>query len=432
MIMRSKQARPLRIALVGTRGVPARYGGLETCVEEVGSRLAGRGHEVVVYCRRLGGDPAEELDTYKGMNLVHFGALRKRSLETLSHTALSVQHLVRHRTDAAVVFNAANAPFLPALRAARIPVATHVDGLEWKRDKWGGAGRRYYLMAERLAVKWSDALIADAVGIQDYYLDKFAKPTELITYGAPILDRAGDHRLAELGLISGGYHLVVARFEPENHVDMIVEGYAASAAELPLIVVGSAPYADAYTQRVHSLADGRVTFLGGVWDQQLLDQLYANAFTYLHGHSVGGTNPSLLRALGASAATTAFDVNFNREVLGPAGRYFRDAADVRRQVEASERDIAETVELGTLARIQANKYDWDDVTDRYEELCLRLAGRDRALAGRGTAVRAGTGVPMSDARPWPATVPAEQLTSVGISTAASMSDLLVTPSRRSA
>ncbi len=430
MIMRSKQARPLRIALVGTRGVPARYGGFETCVEEVGSRLVERGHEVVVYCRRLGTDRSAEPDTYKGMSLVHFGAMRKRSLETLSHTALSVQHLVRHRTDAAVVFNAANAPFLPVLRAAGIPVATHVDGLEWKRDKWGGAGRRYYLMAERLAVKWSDALIADAVGIQDYYLDKFAKPTDLITYGAPILDRAGDDRLAELGLTSGGYHLVVARFEPENHIDMIVEGYSASAAELPLVVVGSAPYADAYTRLVHSLADDRVTFLGGVWDQQLLDQLYANAYSYLHGHSVGGTNPSLLRALGASAPTIAFDVNFNREVLGGAGRYFRDADDLRRQVEVSERDIAATVELGARARVRANRYDWEDVTDRYEGLCLRLAGRDRALTDARTADRSATVFRMPDAVP--AVGPAENLLPVGAAQTAGVSELWSAPGRRSA
>src|SRR6478752_2361011 len=217
-----------------------------------------------------------------------------------------------------------------------------------------------------------------------------------------------DHLLAELGLTSGGYHLVVARFEPENHVDMIVEGYAASSAELPLIVVGSAPYADAYTQRVHSMADDRVTFLGGVWDQELLDQLYANAFTYLHGHSVGGTNPSLLRALGASAATTAFDVNFNREVLGEAGRYFHTAADVRTQVEDSESDVALTVELGTLARIQAKRYDWDEVTDRYEELCLRLAGRDRALSGAGHRAAAAddTVVELAERPPLPVGFPA--------------------------
>ena len=131
---------------------------------------------------------------------------------------------------------------------------------------------------------------------------------------------------------------MVARFEPENHVHLIVEGYVASNATKPLIVVGSAPYADAYTAQLHALADDRVRFLGGVWDQELLDQLYANALTYLHGHSVGGTNPSLLRALGAAAATTAFDVIFNREVLGDAGRYFAAADDVRRLIEEAEAD----------------------------------------------------------------------------------------------
>jgi len=389
MIRNPQDLRPLRIALVGTRGVPARYGGFETCVEEVGTRLVERGHEVVVYCRRLEGQCSEELDTFKGMSLVHHGAMKKRCLETLSHTGLSVQHLVRHPTDAAIVFNCANAPFLPALRAARIPVATHVDGLEWKRGKWGTAGRRYYQLAERLAVKWSDALIADAVGIQDYYLEKFNKPTELITYGAPILDSVGSDRLAELGLTSGGYHLVVARFEPENHIDLIVEGYSASSATLPLIVVGSAPYADEYTRRVHSVADDRVTFLGGVWDQELLDQLYANAFTYLHGHSVGGTNPSLLRALGASTATTAFDVVFNREVLGGAGRYFASVSEVRDQVERSERDVAQTRHLGFLSGQRARLYDWAEVADRYEALALRLAGRKLAvnLAPSGPATR---------------------------------------------
>ena len=159
----------LSIAMVGTRGVPARYGGFETAVEEIGRRLSDSGPRVVVYCRTVPGaeppPPAEHL----GMELVHLPAARRRSLETLSHTALSVRHLLAHRTDAAILFNAANSPLLPALRAARIPVATHVDGLEWKRAKWGVTGRRYYRAAEALAVRWSDALIADAQGIADYY-----------------------------------------------------------------------------------------------------------------------------------------------------------------------------------------------------------------------------------------------------------------------
>lgn len=368
----------MRIALVGTRGVPARYGGFETCVEEVGRRLVDRGHDVVVYCRKAddGAAPAEHL----GMRLVHLPAMRRRSLETLSHTGLSVAHLARHRTDVAFVFNAANAPWLPVVRAARIPVATHVDGLEWQRAKWGTAGKRYYRGAEALSVRWSDALIADAQGISDYYRDRFDVPTELIAYGAPLLDGVPTDKLAEAGLVPQGFHLVVARFEPENHVDLIVDGYVRSEARLPLVVVGSAPYADAYTRRVQGLADDRVRLLGGVWDQDLLDQLYAHAYLYLHGHSVGGTNPSLLRAIGAGTATTAFDVGFNREVLGTAGRYFRTPADVAAEVEGAEAAPAVTADRAAASRVAATRYDWDDVAARYEDLARRLAWGERPLA----------------------------------------------------
>src|SRR4051794_38383243 len=349
----------LRVALVGTRGVPARYGGFETCVEEVGRRLVERGHSVVVYCRTTPGAPPPPAE-YLGMRLVHLPAARKRSLETLSHTALSVAHLLAHRTDAAVVFNAANAPLLPALRLARIPVATHVDGLEWKRAKWGRTGRRYYRVAEAMAVRWSDVLIADAQGIADYYHREFDAPTTLLTYGAPLI-APGTDRLAELGLAPGQYHLVVARFEPENNVDVIVDGYRRSAASKPLVVVGSAPYADEYTAQVYGLADDRVRFLGGVWDQVQLDQLYANCWTYVHGHSVGGTNPSLLRAIGAGAAGVAYDVDFNREVAAEAGSYFRDADGVARLLEAVEGDPAGVAAAGARARELAARYDWDDV-----------------------------------------------------------------------
>lgn len=364
----------LRVALVGTRGVPAHYGGFETCVEEVGTRLAARGHDVTVYCRTQS-EKKGRPSTYQGMHLVHLPALRRRSLETLSHTALSVAHLVRHPVDAAIVFNAANSPFLGMLRDAGIPVATHVDGLEWRRAKWGRGGRLYYRIAESWAVRWSDALIADAAGISDYYRHEFNARTELISYGAPVVF-PGSQRLAELGLEPNGYHLVVARFEAENHVDVIVDGYRRSGATKPLIVVGSAPYSDEYTRRVRSLADDRVRFLGGVWDHELLDQLYAGAYTYLHGHSVGGTNPSLLRSIGAGTATIAFDVSFNREVLGDLGIYFTDAAGVACAIEEAERAPDVTCSRGESSRTRAASYNWDDVADAYEQLCLRLARRE--------------------------------------------------------
>lgn len=361
----------MSIALVGTRGVPARYGGFETCVEEVGARLVELGHDVVVYCRRLD-ESADESVEYRGMRLVHLGAMKKRTLETLSHTGLSVAHLLKHRTDAAIVFNAANAPWLPLLRARGIPFATHVDGLEWQRGKWGRNGRRYYQAAEKLSVRWSDALIADAGGIAEYYRDRYDAGTELIAYGAPILKPDGGSRLGELNLISNQFHLVVARFEPENNVHLIVEGYRLSGATKPLVVVGSAPYSDAYTAQVHASADDRVTFLGGVWDQELLDQLYSNALTYFHGHTVGGTNPSLLRAIGAGAATNAFDVTFNREVLGDSGRYFSNSAHIAELFMEAEADPAIIAARSSAALKRAGAYNWDDVAAKYEDLCRSL------------------------------------------------------------
>jgi glycosyltransferase involved in cell wall biosynthesis len=372
----------MRIALMGTRGVPARYGGFETCVEEVGRRLATLGHDVVVYCREPG--PAEHL----GMRRVVVRSIRRKMLETLSSTALAAAHAIRHRPDAVVLFNSANAPLLPVLRAARLPVAIHVDGLEWKRAKWSGAGRRYYRAAEALAVRWSDALIADAAGIRDYYSAEFGAQTELIAYGAPLLDDPGDDLLPGAGVEPGGYHLVVARFEPENHVVEIVDGYRRSRATRPLVVVGAAPYADAYTAAIEAAAGGdqRVRLVGGVWDQRLLDQLYAGALTYLHGHAVGGTNPSLLRAMGACTATLAWDVTFNREVLGDSGRFFDSPEGLAGLLAAAETDPADVAARAAQARERAARYDWDDVVKSYEQLCERLAA-GWSVRGRATGRR---------------------------------------------
>ena len=158
----------MRIAMVGTRGVPAAYGGFETAVEEIGKRLVERGHEVIVYTRAEDRQSAPR--EYLGMQLVPLPAVRSKALETLTHTASSTAHVVaKSKPDMAFLFNAANAIYLPPMRARKIPVATHVDGLEWRRTKWGKGGRKFYRMSESIAVRYSDALIADAQGIADYY-----------------------------------------------------------------------------------------------------------------------------------------------------------------------------------------------------------------------------------------------------------------------
>jgi glycosyltransferase involved in cell wall biosynthesis len=359
--------------MVGTRGVPAAYGGFETAVEEVGYRLAERGHRVTVYTR---GSERRERE-FRGMKVVHLPALPVKQLETLSHTGLSAVHAIaRSKPDVAFVFNAANSPFLPLLRARGIPIALHMDGLEWKRSKWGRRGKAYYRWAEEFGVRWADALIADAPGIADYYRDEFDVDTELIRYGAPILTTAPEDGVRALGLEPGGYHLVVARFEPENHVLEIVEGYHASDARMPLVVVGSAPYSADYTQRIDAAAagDDRIRLLGGVYDQDLLDALYFHAHTYAHGHSVGGTNPSLLRAMGAGTAVIAYDVGFNRETLAEEGWFFADAAEVEAHFRALAGDASLTAALGPRARERAaSAFRWDAVADEYEDLARRIA-----------------------------------------------------------
>ena len=367
----------MKIAMVGTRGVPARYGGFETAVEEVGSRLVALGHDVTVYCRRPA-DGSQPVDEHLGMRLIHLPALRTKTLETLSHSALSAMHAVLQRSthDAVFVFNAANAPYIPLFRARRMPVAVHVDGLEWRRAKWGGGGRRYYRAAEALAVRWADALIADADGIAAYYQDEFGASTDRIAYGAPVLRGLGHERLGRHDLVPGGYHLVVARFEPENHVDLIVRGYRSSGAQLPVVVVGGSPYADAHVSAIREVADSdsRIRLIGSVWDQDLLNELYANCASYLHGHSIGGTNPSLLRAMGAGAPVVALDVRFNREVLGPAGIYFSDEATIARALTIVESHRESTVQLGrALQQRVQTRYQWDDVAAAYEQLAERLA-----------------------------------------------------------
>lgn len=369
--------------MIGTRGVPARYGGFETCVEEVGSRLVERGHDVVVYCRSSREKDAVAPPTeHLGMRLVHLPAMRRKTLETLSHTALSVLHAAVRRPDAAFVFNAGNSPLLPVLRLRGIPVATHVDGLEWQRAKWSGLGQRYYRRAESLAVRWSNSLIADALGIQEYYQRQYGVSSEYIAYGAPILGDIGHCKLEELGLRSREYHLVVARFEPENNVHLAVDAYVHSDSYYPLIVVGAAPYSDEYTAQVAEIAGGNpsVRLLGSVWDQELLDQLYANALTYVHGHSVGGTNPSLLRAMGAGTATSAFDVSFNREVLGEYGDYFTNAEELSKLYLAAETYPEATVERGLAQRSTLHRYDWDVVAASYEDLAERLAASQTVTA----------------------------------------------------
>ena len=363
---------------MGTRGVPASYGGFETAVEEIGRRLAARGEDVTVYCR----NPGQTLTEYEGMHLVNLPAVRHRMAVTLSHTSLSAARaIIKDKPDVALVLNAGNAPLIKPLQAAGIPVAIHLDGLESKREKWRGAGARYYRWAEKVAVKNGDVVIADAQSIADHVSATYGRTCTVIPYGAEVIEPGSD-RLTELGVIRRDYHLVVARLEPENHVLEAVHGYTLSEETRPLLVVGSAPYSQWYIDRVKEVAAGHpsVRMLGSIYDTELLNQLYANARTYVHGHSVGGTNPSLLRAMGAGTPVLAYDCEFNREVTANRALFWRDAnslAEILDEVAEGELD-EELTELTAAGRQRiAEHYQWDAVTDDYQALIHELADRRR-------------------------------------------------------
>ena len=368
--------RGLKLAILGTRGIPGNYGGFETFAEELSTRLVERGHRVTVYCRTA--NASEHPSTYKSVRLVHLPAIRHKYAETLSHTLLSAVHALFRRYDIVYVCNSANAPICWLPWARRQRVVLNVDGLEWRRAKWGRVARRYYRWAARLAAHMPIEVVTDAEVIRSFYARVWNRETRCFPYGTSLYDR-GHHadRVRALGLEPDGYLLYVSRMEPENNALMVVQGYRDVATDLPLVMVGDAPYAQSYIHRVHAAADSRVRFLGYRFGDDY-HALQANARIYIQATEVGGTHPALVEALGHRNAVLAHDVPEHREVVGDAGRYFayRDAADLGTQVAALLQAPAEVARLRELAAKRVDElYSWDAVTDAYEAYFAELVGQ---------------------------------------------------------
>jgi len=360
----------MKIAFIGTRGVPARYGGFETCAEEVGKRLARRGHDVRVYCRSR--YYQVRLRTYEGMTLIYRPAFRARTLETLSHTALSLSHAALRANDVCLVFNTANSPLLWIARMAGKRIVVHTDGLEWERDKWRGWGGRYFKWAATHATRLSVPLISDSLEIQAYYRRVFKRETHFIAYGAPLLESVDPSLLAPFGLDPGEYILQLARFEPENNFHLTIEAFSRLATTKKLVLVGGSAYESEYIRQLRATRDPRVIFAGFVYAPDVLRELLTNAFVYIHGNEAGGTNPGLLQAMGAGCAVLARDVPFNREVGGSSAVYYKESVDdletkLRRAFEHPG-DLP-AMKAGA-RRIIRDRYDWEAVADAYERLLI--------------------------------------------------------------
>jgi glycosyltransferase involved in cell wall biosynthesis len=362
----------LRVAILGTRGVPANYGGFETLAEELGRRLAERGHRVTVYGRT--GSVRPDLDSYRGMRLVVLPAIRTKHLETVTHTLLSAIHAMIEGFDAVLLCNAANAPWVRILQLGGMPVALNVDGLERKRRKWGIAGRTYYRLCERWATLLPDALITDAEVIRRYYRRCYGAASEMIAYGGDLEPPQNTDQLDRLGLSPGGYLLYVSRFEPENNPDRVAASYGRVSSELPLVMVGGAPYARQLIARVRRLADDRVLLPGPIYGDGYR-QLLFGCRLYIHATEVGGTHPALVEAMGAGRPVLYYDTPENREVAGDAGVRFRFEGDYRldRVLEPLLEDEAALASLAERSRQRvAQRFRWRDVADAYERVLSAL------------------------------------------------------------
>lgn len=358
----------MRIGIIGTRGIPANYGGFETFAEALSTRLVTRGHEVAVYGRTH--HVPRAMNEYRGVRLVVLPTIRHKYLDTVVHTMLSAAHALGKRFDVVLVCNAANALVcgLPRLAGAR--VVLNVDGIERKRKKWNAAGRAWYLLSERLATWLPSAVVTDAEVIRSYYATRYGCPTTFIPYGCDVGREPGTATLERLGLAPGDYVLYVSRLEPENNADAVIVGFQQAALAKKLVVVGDAPYADAYKARLRQLAGERVVLAGGVYGQGYRE-LQSHAFAYVHATEVGGTHPALVEAMGFGNCVIVNDVPENREVAGEAGLYFKasDPPTLARVLEqlVSEADLLER-HRGLARQRAAEHYSWDAVTDAYVHL----------------------------------------------------------------
>lgn len=360
----------MKIAVIGTRGVPARYGGFETCAEELGKRLAGLGHDITAYNRaRYYPDRPR---VHEGIRLAYPPSLPGRALETLSHTFFSILHALFGRYDVFLVFNSATSPLLLLPALFRKKVALNVDGLEWEREKWNAAAKGWHRFGAWLAARLPATLITDSRTIQAYYRKTFGRETAYIAYGAPVVTGRNPALLERFGLRPGEYFLQVTRFEPENNPHLTVRAFETVRTDKKLVLVGGSSYPTPYGAEVRRTRDPRVCFTGFIYNREILDELLANAFAYVHGNEVGGTNPALLQAMGAGRLVIARDVPYNREVLREAGIYFdKSADDLRNRMAWALEHAEELAARGERARaIVRNEYDWDRIAADYERLFL--------------------------------------------------------------
>lgn len=365
----------MKITFVSTRGIPNNYGGFEKFVEQLSVRLAARGHEVIVYSPHY---HVYKDNGYRGVHVKHIYSPEPwlgSHVGSFFYDFLSLRDaLKREKPD--IIYVAGYTSIVPAyiwynVRNMKSPVLmTNMDGLEYKRTKFSRWVRAFLSWEERITLKYSRFLIADNTGIQDYYKSEYDRESTLLAYGADIPQAYDERYVSELKLKSNEYFLLVARMEPENNIAMAVEGYLASkwCRKKPLVVVGklNTRYGKELVTRYGR--ETTIRFTGGIYDTERLNSLRYFSYAYFHGHSVGGTNPSLLEAMACGCFILSHDNVFNKTVLGRNAFYYRNEKSVTSILDSMDETIVEK-EKFTIENMRTirDKYSWDKLTDAYEK-----------------------------------------------------------------
>jgi glycosyltransferase involved in cell wall biosynthesis len=369
----------MRVAILGTRGIPAQYGGFESFAERLAVGLTEMGFEVTVYCEARSAAPP---DQWRGVNLKYISA--SPALGSFQTIYYDVKSLIAARTGYDVVYmlgyGAALFCFIP--RFWGTPTWINPDGLEWARAKWGRLAKLYFRLMEWTSIQIADRIIADSKAIEESLQSRHGslRASSVIPYGCEVVKSPPKADfLEQFCLTPDQYYLIVCRLEPENHVREILGAFQQSQSRRKLVVVGNRAAGTRYVEDLLKRRDDRIQFIGTVFDSPLLISLRYHSFAYFHGHSVGGTNPSLLEAMGCANFIFAHDNPFNRETLGEAGRFFRSVEDLTRLIDEVDGNPSIRSPFKDAARRRALQYfSWSEIVAKYAALMRSaLSGKER-------------------------------------------------------
>lgn len=386
------------VRMLGTRGVPAAHGGFETAVENIGRRLLARGWNVVVYCQDDSAGARRREEHWQGFHLIHLPSRFRGAKGTMWFDLQATRDAARHR-DPCLTFGYNTAAFTALLKARGIPNIINMDGLEWKRARWNRQQRAFLFVNERAACWLADRLIGDHPEISRR-LVHIARPEKVATiaYGAPAVTRASEEHLGRFGVAPGRYFILIARPVAENSILEVVRAFSAARRGVKLLLLGHYDRTDPYQRTVMEAAGSDVVFAGAVYDQSIVQSLRLHALAYVHGHTVGGTNPSLVEALGCGSPVIAHDNPFNRWVAGGAGLYFGNETDLAAILDRLVDEPKLVEGLARQARVEHHRFTWDQIADQYAELVAEMMpgalGRPlrRTEHGAGTAAIAAANV----------------------------------------